>query len=289
MAQDKVLINPRYRSNKSKIEQDEKEIEELMRKQRGETDKEPDTEQVEETPNTEETQEETKAPAKEEVNTGEERTFKKRYGDLRRHLAEKEKEWKEKLEQAEAASKQNPQTQAEIEEWVQKNPKVNQLIEMTAEKKARELFEKTQTRIEQFEERDKELSRKAAEQKIREVHTDFDKLINDDAFHDWVEDQPKWIQDALYENEDDAPSVIRLVDLYKAEKGINKKQTPNKEAAKEVTKAKTAKPADNSGEKIWKESEIRKIPDDKFDEVWPVIQEQMRNGKFIYDLSGGAR
>ena len=30
--------------------------------------------------------------------SGEEKSFKKRYGDLRRHIQKKEKEWEEKLE-----------------------------------------------------------------------------------------------------------------------------------------------------------------------------------------------
>ena len=39
--------------------------------------------------------------------------------------------------------------------------------------------------------------------------------VQSDEFHDWVDEQPKWVQDALYENSDDPASVIRVIDLYK--------------------------------------------------------------------------
>ena len=32
---------------------------------------------------------------------------------------------------------------------------------------------------------------------------DFDELRESDDFHNWAEEQPKWVQDALYENQDD--------------------------------------------------------------------------------------
>jgi hypothetical protein len=46
----------------------------------------------------------------------------------------------------------------------------------------------------------------------------------DDTFHKWAEDQPKWVQDALYENTEDAKSVARVIDLYKVDQGITTKK-----------------------------------------------------------------
>ena len=34
------------------------------------------------------------------------------------------------------------------------------------------------------------------------LHPDFDEIRDGDEFHEWAEDQPKWVQDALYENDD---------------------------------------------------------------------------------------
>ena len=35
------------------------------------------------------------------------------------------------------------------------------------------------------------------------LHPDFSQIREDDSFHDWAEAQPKWVQDALYDNETD--------------------------------------------------------------------------------------
>ena len=55
------------------------------------------------------------------------------------------------------------------------------------------------------------------------MHPDFVQIREDDKFHNWAKDQPKWVQDALYENQDDAKSVSRVLDLYKTDMGITKK------------------------------------------------------------------
>ena len=54
-----------------------------------------------------------------------------------------------------------------------------------------------------------------AEVELLNIHPDFAQIREDDVFHSWAEEQPKWVQDALYENTDDAKSVARVLDLYK--------------------------------------------------------------------------
>ena len=66
-----------------RIKKDEEELKELLKEQTGDTEKEEGTEE-----NQDSTEE------KEEPKSAEERTFKKRYGDLRRHSQEKEKNTK---------------------------------------------------------------------------------------------------------------------------------------------------------------------------------------------------
>ena len=69
-----------------------------------------------------------------------------------------------------------------------------------------------------------EAQRTKAENEIRAMHSDFDDLRGSDDFHDWAGEQPKWVQDALYENQDDPKSVIRVIDLYKVDKGMDTKE-----------------------------------------------------------------
>lgn len=227
--------------------------------------------------------------------SAEEKTFKKRYGDLRRHLANKEKEWEEKLESLKNSAGNKkiipPKSDEDLEAWASKYPDVAGIVHTIAEKIANEKFSKAEERLKEFDEAQYEAQRIKAETAIRKAHTDFDELRDNDEFHDWAEKQPRWVKDALYENADDAPSVIRVIDLYKVDNGLtpSAKKTKAKEAAKSVSSSNKPKvDSDESGRKI-RESEVAKMSDKEFEERWDEIKEAQINGTFIYDLSGGAR
>ena len=44
-------------------------------------------------------------------------------------------------------------------------------------------------------------NRDKAEVELMTAHPDFADIRDSDEFHEWAEEQPKWIQDALYEND----------------------------------------------------------------------------------------
>jgi len=44
-----------------------------------------------------------------------------------------------------------------------------------------------------------------------QMHPDFDDIRDSDDFHEWAEEQPKWVQDSLYENDNDARSAARAI------------------------------------------------------------------------------
>ena len=272
------FVNPNHNNrNRKRIEEDEKELEELQ-----------GSEEVteEETPNTEN---------KEEALPREEKSFKKRYGDLRRHMNEKETEWKEKFDSLEkrlqGSSIVSPKSDEDIEAWSKEYPDVAGIVETIAAKKAEEMFNKADSRLKKMDEVHYETKRLESEAAIKESHSDFDELKNSDVFHDWADEQPKWVQDALYENSDDPASVIRVIDLYKSDKGMTKsaKKIKSKEAASVVNKrSKTSIDASESEGTI-KESDVAKMSDKIFEKNQDKITEAMRSGKFIYDISGKAR
>ena len=74
--------------------------------------------------------------------------------------------------------------------------------------------------------------REKAEVELLKRHPDFAEIRDQDEFHNWVEAQPQWVQKALYENEHDAMSAARAIDLYKADMGITGKKS-SKEVEKE--------------------------------------------------------
>lgn len=290
MAQEKVYVDSSFSrsKNQSKIEQDEKELEELMKQNKGEEQEEK-----------EELQEEPKEEPQEEVEDKEldreEKTFKKRYGDLRRHMAEKEKEWEEKFEQLKNQTNKTqvipPKSDEDIEAWARQYPDVAGIVETIAQKKAQELFSKAEERLQEFDEAQFEATRTKAETQIRKAHEDFDELRASDSFHDWAEEQPKWVKDALYENADDPASVIRVIDLYKVDKGMtpSAKKEQTKNAAKNVKTSSSPQVDPTEGGRKIRESDVAKMSDKEFEAKWDEIQKAQRTGDFIYDLSGGAR
>jgi len=262
--------------NRKRIEEDEKEIEKLVN---GE-DKE---EQVE-----------TSEEDSEEPTSREEKSFKKRYGDLRRHMGEKETEWKDKFEALEkrvgGESVVLPKSDQDIEEWAKKFPDVAGIVETIATKKAKEMFSRAESRFEELDAKEAEMSKVSAENAIREVHSDFDKLKESDEFHDWVDAQPKWAQDALYENSDDPDSVIRIIDLYKVDNNLTKSDysAKRKAAASAIKKSKKTQVTETVGGSF-KESDIAKMSASDYEKQEEAITASIRSGKFIYDLSGSAR
>jgi len=277
------FVNPNHNNrNRKRIEEDEKEIQELE----GKT-------QEEEKVAVEATEEE---PEVEDKNLSrEEKSFKKRYGDVRRHMQQKEKDWEEKFAALEARLGQEnirpPKSDEDIESWAAEYPDVASIVETIAAKKAQEMFNKAEDRLQRLDAKEAEMSRSSAEQDIRKAHPDFDKLREADEFHDWVDDQPKWVQDALYENSDDAASVIRVIDLYKVDNGMTKSDYAAKRKAAAGTVKKASKASvdaeDTSGS--FKESDIARMSAQEYEKQEEAITKAIQSGKFIYDLSGNAR
>ena len=227
----------------------------------------------------------------------EEKTFKKRYGDLRRHSQEKEKTYqdeifklKEQLAQTAKKEINLPKSDEEIDKWSQEYPDVAKIVETIATKKAKELDTTLEDRMKVLADREAEASRARAEAELMRIHPDFDDIRNDQEFHDWVETQPRWVQQALYENETDSKSAARAIDLYKVDMGITataKKKTDNKEAAKAVTKGTTSSPANSKSTQSnqIRESDVAKMRPHEFEKNEEMIKEAIQSGNFIYDMT----
>ena len=226
--------------------------------------------------------------------SAEEKNFKKRYGDLRRHVQDKEQEWKVKFEQLEsqlnAAAKNElvlPKSEQDIEAWAKKYPDVAGIVEAIADKKANERAADLDGRLKEIEELRTTAKREKAEAELAALHPDFSDIRKDDAFHNWAEEQPKWVQDALYENSEDAKSVARVIDLYKSDKGITNKKasSSDKGAAASVTTKRTTSPNHEESSNYLRESQVAKMSMKEYEKRAEDIFEAQRQGKFIYDMS----
>lgn len=265
-------------SNQDRIKKDEEELEQLIAEQKGEVKEE--------------------EPAEAEPANAEEKSFKKRYGDLRRHMQQKEKDWEDKFKQLEGQLKdvtrkeiKLPKSDQDIEAWAAQYPDVAAIVETIAIKKAREQSAGLEDRVKEIDELRATASREKAEVELMKAHPDFGEIRESDDFHEWAEEQPKWVQDALYENDSDARSAARAIDLYKADRNIKPKKSANeKDAARSVgSRNSRSQPDTDSDKTVFRESDVNKMTAAQYEKAADDIMEAIRTGKFIYDMSGSAR
>ncbi len=272
-----AFANRKY-TNEERIKKEEEELEQLIAEQKGEAKEE--------------------EPQEAEPTNAEEKSFKKRYGDLRRHMQEKEKSWEEKFTKLEGQLQdvtrkeiKLPKSDEDIEAWATQYPDVAAIVETIAIKKAREQAAGLEDRVKEIDEMKATASREKAEVELMKAHPDFGEIRDSDAFHEWAEEQPKWVQDALYENDNASRSAARAIDLYKADMNIKtKKPASNKDAARSVnSRNNRSQPDTDNDTAVFKESDVNKMSPQQYEKAADAIMESIRTGKFIYDMSGSAR
>jgi len=225
----------------------------------------------------------------------EEASFKKRYGDLRRHtqqlMSQKDQELEKLKEQLDSAAKGQikfPKTDDEIEAWSKKYPDVSKIVDTIARKRANEALEEGEKRLGHLKDLETKLTKKDAEQQLMKLHPDFNEIRQDPAFHEWVTMQPLYISDALYKNNTDAMAAARAIDLYKADTG-KRKSSSKKSAAQAVGRSTSAAPA-ATGKAKFSESQVARMSDREYEANEEAILQAMRTeGAFTYDMTGGAR
>jgi hypothetical protein len=230
--------------------------------------------------------------------SAEEKSFKKRYGDLRRHSQQQQvglqkqiDDLRSQLQQSTEKQIKLPKSEEELNEWAAQYPDVAKIVETIAIKKAKEQTQALDERFKQLDEREHQTSKDKAESELMRLHPDFDAIRDDDAFHTWVDEQPKWVQDALYDNDSDARAAARAIDLYKADKGIKaKKTTTDKGAAESVnTRSSRSAPTGESKDGVFYESQVSKMSTFEYEKNQEAIAKALQSGKFVYDISGSAR
>ena len=277
----KVAFANRKYSNEDKRKLEEEELKKLMDEQSNSAE-EQDVQKEEQVPE-----------------TAEERSFKKRYGDLRRHTQEKERNYEDRIKKLEEQLNESaaqgiklPTSDEDLDKWAAEYPDVAAIVETIAIKKAREQSKELEDRVKAIDEMRYEATREKAEAELMRLHPDFGTIRDSDDFHEWAEEQPKWVQDALYENTEDARSASRAIDLYKSDRGIAKTKSKNtdKDAAKSVgTKSTRTRPETDETSNYLKESQVNKMSPQEYEKYADDIMESIRTGKFIYDISGNAR
>ena len=284
-----VVDSPSHNRNIARAVKDQEELDQLMK----DAGRSPNVETQEDI-NENHPLNEVQAKDDDEGLTAEEKSFKRRYGDLRKYTSEKEKEMQTRLEKLESqltlASKNElvlPKSTAEVDAWARQHPDVAAIVESIADKKATERSSDLESRIKAFEQVRADAIREKAEAELVSMHPDFESIRSGDEFHNWADEQPKWVKDALYENQDDAKSVARVIDLYKQDKGITKATTMSSDkAAASSVKARTrTSPEADESKKYLSESVVHRMSPREYAKRSDEIMAAMREGKFTYDMS----
>lgn len=231
--------------------------------------------------------------------SAEEKSFKKRYGDLRRHsqqqalsLQKQIDELKQQLTQSTEQQIKLPTSEDELATWAKTYPDVAKIVETIAIKKAKEQTAALDERFKALDERDKLTAREKAELELLKLHPDFNTIRDTDDFHNWADEQPEWVQKALYENDTDARSAARAIDLYKVDRNIGKTKPEKKTSgAAESVNARGSRstPVSQDNDGVIYESQVNKMSSLQYEKNLEAIQKAMQTGKFVYDMSSGAR
>jgi hypothetical protein len=227
--------------------------------------------------------------------SAEEKSFKKRYGDLRTHSQKQTAELKAEIAELKKAladkpltpSYKPPKTEKEISEWLTQYPDVGQIVETIAHRRAEAIAEDIKKEVQELRTTAVSSAQARARAEVLAAHPDFDELSNDDQFHDWAERQTETIQKMLYDNTHNSADMISAITLYKTEYGIVPKKSEVKDTKREAAKAvspksSTADPT-KSGKKIWKTSEIRKLKPSEFADLEAELDLALAEGRVKED------
>ena len=229
-------------------------------------------------------------PSTERPENAEERVFKKRYDDLKRHydstLGKHKDEVRTLRTQLEQSSKQfiPPKSKDELESWRKEYPDVYEMVETIAMNKADSRTKEMETKYQNLQVQQEEIAKEKAEVELLKLHPDFNDLRSKDDFHEWAAKQDPVIQDWLYENTSNASLAARALDLYKMDRGLGKyskkeEQTAKKEAAKVVSKSKMAEAPDAPTKKVWSNAEISKMNVREYAKYEEEIDKAVREGR----------
>lgn len=227
----------------------------------------------------------------------EEKTWSKRYGDLRRLLAQKEKQWQEKfdeqairLQNSTAMTVPDASDDEAIEQWIAEHPQIARIVTGIADRRANAATADVNIRMQEIAKERAQLDQQTAYRKVDEAHPDFfDTIRHEEKFHSWLATKSQRLQDAIYGDENDWKTAIDVISLYKVENGKTGKKAPSAREAAEYIPSKQPAGPKTGGKITWKESDIARMTGAEYEKYEEQINEAIRNGEVLMDISGGAR
>jgi phosphopantetheine adenylyltransferase len=226
-----------------------------------------------------------------------EHDYKKRYDDLKRHYDSKVNEFKQEISSLKEAMTTKavdmpsgvpvPRTPEELENFKNRYPDVFEVVQTVATLQTESQVSQLRDEIGTIKEREKELEKQKAYEELLRLHPDFDELKSTNEFLSWLEEQPETLSDGIYKNNTDARWAGRVVDLYKADTGLNKPKKSKRQAsaADAVTKtaAREVSTDSNANKRVFKASQIAKMKPWEFEKMESEIDSARAEGRIDYN------
>ena len=215
-------------------------------------------------------------PIAERPANAEDRVFKKRYDDLKRHYDSTVNKHKDEVRtlrsQLESSTKQfvPPKSKSELEAWRKEYPDVYDMVETIAMNKATTQTAELEDKYKNLQLQQEQIAKDKAEVELLKMHPDFSDIRSQDDFHKWAADQDPTIQSWLYENTSNSKLAARAIYLYKIDRGLSKltrkeEKDLKKDAAKAISKTRKNVESDIPKKKIWTATEISKLKPHEFE------------------------
>lgn len=227
--------------------------------------------------------------------TTEEETFKKRYGDLRRHLQQKEvgftKETDELRKQVDQltklANQPMPQSQEEFEAWKAKYPQIASFIEIIADEKASQRAAQLQEELGGVKQKLVETEKEKAFATLKVLVPDIEETVKSSEYKDWFQKQPIFVQEELNTSED-PHRIAYWMDVYRLSiaKPTAAKIKEDKLAVLDTSAKNTGvTPGVNSGKYKFTSSQIAKMTTAEYEKVEDELIAARNAGQIYDDMS----
>jgi len=231
----------------------------------------------------------------------EDESWKKRYGDLRRHEQERAAAHRAEMEKLQATmdtlrrQQQNalapPKSREELEAWIKAYPDFAAINQAMIEDTVQSILRKEG--INDLKSTQREIEADKAKMKLKKLHPNCEEIFEDPKFHEWLSTQKQNHQDFIYKsfNVDDAALVLDRYQLHteKNSKKSGDDEDTSRNAAKAVKTVRASAPEVDSGDYWFTESQIASAGSKWWDANEEKILEAQRKGKILMDISGGAR
>ena len=215
-------------------------------------------------------------PIAERPAKAEDRVFKKRYDDLKKHYDSTINKHKDEVvslrSQLESSTKQfvPPKSKDELEAWRKEYPDVYDMVETIAMNKATTRTAEIEDKYKNLQLQQEQIAKEKAEVELLKLHPDFNEIREKEEFHNWAANQDPTIQGWLYENTSNAKLAARAIDLFKMDNGDSKltkreEKDVKKEAARAISKTRKSTESDIPKKKVWTTSEISKLKTHEFE------------------------